>query len=59
LLTRADPDLVYLTYGKIWLPVFAAFTLCAFVVHQLRRPAGRLREVGVAARAHRLRLGRH
>jgi hypothetical protein len=40
LLTWADPDLVYLTYGKIWLPVFAAFTLCAFVVHQRRRPAG-------------------
>jgi len=40
LLTWANPDLVYLTYGKIWLPVFAAFTLCAFVVRRRRRPAG-------------------
>jgi hypothetical protein len=40
LLDWSDPDTVYLTYGKIWLPVFAAFTLCAFVVHQRRRPAG-------------------
>jgi hypothetical protein len=32
LLDWADPDTVYLAYGKIWLPVFLAFTLCAFVV---------------------------
>ena len=40
LLDWANPDTVYLTYGKIWLPVFVAFTLAAFVVHQNRRPAG-------------------
>lgn len=40
LLTWADPDLVYVTYGKIWFPVFLAFTLCAFVVHRRREPAG-------------------
>ena len=40
LLDWSDPYTVYLTYGKIWLPVFAAFTLCAFVVQQRRRPAG-------------------
>jgi hypothetical protein len=40
LLGWANPDAVYLTYGKIWLPVFAAFTLCAFVVYRRRRPAG-------------------
>jgi hypothetical protein len=40
LLTWANPDLVYLTYGKIWLPVFAAFTLCAYVVRRRRQPAG-------------------
>src|SRR3954465_15371166 len=36
----ADPDAVYLTYGKIWLPVFAAFTLCAFAVRRRRHPVG-------------------
>lgn len=40
LLTWADPDVVYLTYGKIWLPVFVAFTLCAFVVRRRRQPSG-------------------
>lgn len=40
LLTWANPDVVYVTYGKIWLPVFVAFTLCAFVVHRRRRPQG-------------------
>ncbi len=40
LLDWASPDAVYLTYGKIWLPVFLAFTLCAFVVHRRRRPTG-------------------
>lgn len=38
LLTWSNPDLVYVTYGKIWLPVFAAFTLCAIVVHRRRQP---------------------
>lgn len=40
LMTWANPDRVYLAYGKIWLPVFAAFTLCAFVVRRRRTPAG-------------------
>lgn len=40
LLDWANPDAVYLTYGKIWFPVFAAFTACAFVLYQRRRPQG-------------------
>lgn len=40
LLDWANPDTVYLTYGKIWLPVFVAFTLCAFVVRRRRAPYG-------------------
>ncbi|HET9500000.1 MAG TPA: hypothetical protein VFO98_07050 [Marmoricola sp.] len=40
LLDWADPDTVYLTYGKIWLPIFLAFTLCAIVVYRRRRPTG-------------------
>jgi hypothetical protein len=38
LLEWASPDTVYLTYGKVWLPVFLAFTLCAFVVRRRRDP---------------------
>lgn len=40
LLGWASPDAVYLTYGKIWFPVFVVFTLCAFAVRRHRRPAG-------------------
>ena len=40
LLDWADPDLVYVTYGKIWFPVFVAFTACAFVVYRRREPVG-------------------
>lgn len=40
LLDWSDPDTVYLTYGKVWFPVFAAFTLCAFVIQRRRQPAG-------------------
>jgi hypothetical protein len=40
LLDWADPDIVYITYGKIWFPVFVAFTLCAFVVYRRRGAAG-------------------
>ncbi|HEY3560309.1 MAG TPA: hypothetical protein VGL05_22735 [Kribbella sp.] len=40
LLDWADPDTVYLTYGKIWLPVFVAFTLCAFVLYRRRLARG-------------------
>ncbi len=40
LLEWASADAVYLTYGKIWFPVYAAFTACAFVLYQRRRPTG-------------------
>lgn len=40
LLSWADPDTVYLTYGKIWFPVFLAFTLCALVIRRRRQPQG-------------------
>jgi hypothetical protein len=40
LLDWADPDLVYVMYGKIWLPVFLGFFLCALVVHRRRQPRG-------------------
>ncbi len=40
LLDWASPDAVYLTYGKIWFPVFAAFTACAFVLYRRRGPVG-------------------
>ena len=40
LLDWASPDAVYLTYGKIWFPVFAAFTACAYVLYRRRRPQG-------------------
>ncbi len=40
LLDWADPDLVYVTYGKLWLPVFVGFFLCALVVYGRRRPIG-------------------
>lgn len=39
----ASADAVYYTYGKLWLPVFVAFTLCAFVVHRRRQPQGKER----------------
>ncbi len=40
LLDWGDPDLVYVTYGKLWLPVFVALLLAALVVHRQRRPQG-------------------
>jgi hypothetical protein len=40
LLDWGSADTVYLTYGKLWLPVFVAFTLCAFVVRRRREPVG-------------------
>lgn len=40
LLDWANPDTVYLTYGKIWLPVFLAFTLCALVAYRRRGAQG-------------------
>ena len=38
LLDWADPDIVYVTYGKVWFPAFLAFTLCAVVVYRRRQP---------------------
>jgi hypothetical protein len=40
LLTWGDPDLVYVTYGKLWLPVFVLFTAAAFVAYRHRTPRG-------------------
>jgi hypothetical protein len=40
LLDWASPDTVYLTWGKVWIPVFLAFTLCAFVMVRQREPRG-------------------
>jgi hypothetical protein len=40
LLEWGDPDLVYVMWGKVWFPVFAAFTLCALVVYRRRQPRG-------------------
>ena len=40
LLGWADPDVVYVHYGKVWFPVFVAFTLCAVVVYRRRQPRG-------------------
>ncbi len=40
LLDWGSPDTVYVTYGKIWLPVFLAFTACALLVHRSRCPQG-------------------
>jgi hypothetical protein len=36
LLGWGDADLVYVIYGKIWFPLFLAFTL--FVIYKQRRP---------------------
>ncbi len=40
LLDWGSADLVYVHYGKIWFPVFVAFTLGAFVVYRRHQPAG-------------------
>lgn len=42
LLDWSNPDTVYLTYGKLWLPVFVTFTVCAFVVRRHRSARGAL-----------------
>ena len=49
LLEWADADTVYLTYGKLWIPVFLAFTLCAWVVMRRRGPRGFERLAWLAA----------
>lgn len=40
MLSWANPDVVYLTYGKVWFLVSAATAACAFLVHRLRAPQG-------------------
>jgi hypothetical protein len=40
LLDWGSAQLVYVHYGKVWFPVFVAFTLCALVVHRRRQPHG-------------------
>jgi hypothetical protein len=40
LLDWSDPWTVYVTYGKIWLPVCLAFTAAAYLVYRRRRPEG-------------------
>jgi hypothetical protein len=38
LLDWSNPDTVYLSYGKLWLPIFATATLCALAVRRHRSP---------------------
>lgn len=40
LLDWGTPDLVYVTYGKVWAPLLVLMTLAAFTVHRHRRPVG-------------------
>ena len=52
LLDWSEPWTVYVTYGKIWLPVCRAFTAAAYLVYRRRRPEGaerRLWQVALAA----------
>src|SRR3954464_10914853 len=40
LLDWSDPWTVYVTWGKIWLPVCLTFTAAAYLVYRRRRPRG-------------------
>jgi hypothetical protein len=40
LLGWSDPTTVYLTWGKIWLPVCLGFTAAAYLVYRRRSPRG-------------------
>lgn len=40
LLDWADPFTVYVAYGRMWVPVFAAAALCGLVVYWRRCPSG-------------------
>lgn len=54
LLDWSDPWTVYVTYGKIWLPVCMAFTAAAWLVYRHRNPSGaerRLWQVNLGAYA--------
>ncbi len=45
LLSWAEPQTVYVTYGKLWLFVFGAMIACAFLVRRGRVEAGLVRGV--------------
>ena len=54
LLDWSDPWTVYVSYGKIWLPVCLAFTAAAYLVYRRRTPRGaerRLWQIMLAAYA--------
>ena len=40
LLDWSDPWTVYVSYGKVWVPVAIAFTAAAYLVYRVRRPRG-------------------
>jgi hypothetical protein len=40
LLSWSDPDTVYVTYGRFWLPLILVATVCAFLVRRARAPRG-------------------
>lgn len=40
LLDWSDPWTVYVTYGKVWIPVCVAVTAAAMLVYRLRQPSG-------------------
>jgi hypothetical protein len=40
LLDWSDPEFVYWTYGKVWLPICLAFTAAAYLVYRCREPCG-------------------
>jgi hypothetical protein len=40
LLSWSDADTVYVTYGRVWLPLLLVATVCAFVVRSKRDPHG-------------------
>jgi len=52
LLDWSDPTTVYLTWGKIWIPVCLGFTAAAYLVYRRRQPGGaerRLWQITLAA----------
>ena len=54
LLDWSDPWTVYVSYGKLWLPVCLAFTAAAYLVYRRRTPRGaerRLWQIMLAAYA--------
>ena len=54
LLDWSDPWTVYVTYGKVWLPLCLAFTTAAYLAYRRRTPRGaerRLWQIMLAAYA--------